>query len=114
GLAMVLFILALLINQWVLIGILALIGGLMFSFGQKRNRNIIQLITIFVVSALYVLSVDFAYDELLQSDQRNRIDVLLGKIDDPQGEGYNLNQTKIAIGSGQLFGKGYLQGTQTK
>ncbi|HLR00096.1 MAG TPA: rod shape-determining protein RodA [Sphingobacterium sp.] len=114
GLAIVLFILALLINQWVLIGILALIGGLIFSFGQKRKRNIIQLITIFVVSALYVLSVDFAYDELLQSHQRNRIDVLLGKIDDPQGEGYNLNQSKIAIGSGQLFGKGYLQGTQTK
>src|SRR5690606_1968361 len=58
--------------------------------------------------------VDFAFNNILKPHQRSRIEVILGKIDDPQGEGYNLNQSKIAIGSGQLFGKGYLQGTQTK
>lgn len=50
----------------------------------------------------------------MRPHQRSRIDIVLGKMDDPRGEGYNLNQSKIAIGSGQLFGKGYLQGTQTK
>jgi rod shape determining protein RodA len=60
------------------------------------------------------LGVDFTFNNLLQNHHRNRIEVMLGKIDDPRGEGYNVNQSKIAIGSGQLFGKGYLQGTQTK
>jgi rod shape determining protein RodA len=69
---------------------------------------------LFVVSSVYVLCVDFAYEQILQPHQRNRIDIILGKMDDPKGQGYNLNQSMIAIGSGQLFGKGYLQGTQTK
>ncbi|MNM98607.1 Rod shape-determining protein RodA [compost metagenome] len=51
---------------------------------------------------------------MLQPHQRDRIDIILGKMEDPKGKGYNLNQSKIAIGSGQLLGKGYLQGTQTK
>ena len=72
------------------------------------------MLLIFVGSSIYVLSVDFAYENLLQSHQRNRIDVILGKMHDPRGQGYNLNQSMIAIGSGQLLGKGYLQGTQTK
>lgn len=114
ALAIALFVLALLINHWVLIGILAAVGGLIFYFMRKRRKNIIQLSLVFVLSSLYIFSVEFAYNDILQSHQRNRIDVILGKIDDPRGEGYNLNQSKIAIGSGQLFGKGYLQGTQTK
>lgn len=114
ALAIALFVLALLINHWVLIGILAGVAGLVFYFMRKRRKNIILLSLIFVLSSLYIFSVEFAYNDILQSHQRNRIDVILGKIDDPRGEGYNLNQSKIAIGSGQLFGKGYLQGTQTK
>jgi rod shape determining protein RodA len=66
------------------------------------------------LSIAFIFCVDFAYSNILQNHQRNRIDVLLGKVDDPRGEGYNVNQSKIAIGSGQLLGKGYLQGTQTK
>jgi rod shape determining protein RodA len=51
---------------------------------------------------------------MLQDHQRQRIDVLLGKDIDLKGIGYNVNQSKIAIGSGGFFGKGYLNGTQTK
>jgi rod shape determining protein RodA len=58
--------------------------------------------------------VDLVYEHVLQPHQRDRIDIILGKMEDPKGKGYNLNQSKIAIGSGQLLGKGYLQGTQTK
>ncbi len=114
GMCILLFVLALLVNQWILIGILALICGF-FAFSlRKRRKYLINISILFAVSAAYILCVDFAYEHILQSHQRNRIDIILGKMDDPRGQGYNLNQSMIAIGSGQLLGKGYLQGTQTK
>jgi rod shape determining protein RodA len=61
-----------------------------------------------------VFSVDYVYNEALQPHQKQRIDVLLGKKTDLKGAGYNVNQSLIAIGSGSLTGKGFLQGTQTK
>jgi rod shape determining protein RodA len=61
-----------------------------------------------------VFSVDYIYNNVLQEHQKVRIDVLLGKEVDLKGAGYNVNQSKIAIGSGGFFGKGFLQGTQTK
>ncbi len=114
GLAIFLFVLALLVNQWLLIGILALVCGFFAFMMRKKRKNLINMAILFVVSSVYVLCVDFAYEQILQPHQRNRIDIILGKMDDPKGQGYNLNQSMIAIGSGQLFGKGYLQGTQTK
>jgi rod shape determining protein RodA len=109
-----LFVLTLLFNMYVLIGILILIAALII-YSNKKNRSFITVIGIgTIMSVIFIFSVDFAYENILQSHQRNRIDVILGKINDPRGEGYNLNQSKIAIGSGGLWGKGYLQGTQTK
>lgn len=63
---------------------------------------------------LYSLSVSFVFENVLQPHQRVRIAVALGLEEDPRGVGYNVNQAKIAIGSGGLTGKGFLQGTQTK
>lgn len=114
GLAILLFVLALLINQWAIIGVLALIAGFLIYSLRKKRKYIINIGLLFIASSVYVLSVDFAYEYGLQAHQRNRIDIILGKMDDPRGQGYNLNQSKIAIGSGQLFGKGFLEGTQTK
>lgn len=114
GLAILLFVLALLFNQWVLIGMLIAIFGFLAFITRKRRKHTINMLVLLLGTSIYVLSVDFAYEKLLQSHQRNRIDVILGKMDDPRGQGYNLNQSMIAIGSGQLLGKGYLQGTQTK
>lgn len=109
-----LFILSLLFNKFLVIGALILIAGLLIA-SNKRNRSFITTISIgLAISVVFIFCVDFAYNNILQSHQRNRIDVILGKIDDPRGQGYNLNQSKIAIGSGGLWGKGYLQGTQTK
>jgi rod shape determining protein RodA len=88
--------------------------GAIFYFSPRRQRLIVPIITLFFISTAYVFVVEFAYNNLLRPHQRSRIEVILGKIDDPRGEGYNLNQSKIAIGSGQFWGKGYLQGTQTK
>ncbi len=67
----------------------------------------------FIGGVLLVFSTDFIFNDVLQDHQRKRIEVLLGMKEDPSGVGYNVNQSKIAIGSGGVFGKGYLKGTQT-
>src|SRR5690606_27892464 len=107
GMAILLFIWALIVNQWLLIRALSAICGTLAFLMRKRRKNMINMLILFLASSIYVLSVDFAYEKVLQSHQRNRIDVILGKVDDPRGQGYNLNQSMIAIGSGQLLGKGY-------
>ena len=112
--AIILFILTLLFSEWYIIGLLAIISAIAAYLNRKHRKLILSSIIFFIASSIFVLGVDFAFNNLLQNHHRNRIDVMLGKIDDPRGEGYNVNQSKIAIGSGQLFGKGYLQGTQTK
>lgn len=114
GISIVLFVLTLLYNKlYVLGGVIAFAAILIFLFRRSRGFTKTVLIGL-AYSIIFIFSVDFAYKNILQSHQRNRIDVILGKINDPRGEGYNLNQSLIAIGSGQLTGKGYLQGTQTK
>jgi len=57
---------------------------------------------------------DYGFNHVLRPHQQERISVLLGQKTDLKGAGYNVNQSLIAIGSGKLFGKGYLEGTQTK
>ena len=74
----------------------------------ERNAFIVLLCGI-----LFVLSVQFLYNNILQDHQRNRIDVFLGLVDDPRGVGYNLHQSMVAIGSGGFAGKGFGNGTQT-
>ena len=72
-------------------------------------------ISIFVIgSVVFLFSTDYVFSNVLESHQKVRIEVLLGMKDDPSGAGYNVNQSKIAIGSGGLVGKGFLNGTQTK
>ncbi|MOA17356.1 Rod shape-determining protein RodA [compost metagenome] len=66
------------------------------------------------MAIVLVTGVNYVFHNILKSHQRDRIDLLLGKKVDPKGVGYNVNQSKIAIGSGQLLGKGFLKGTQTK
>lgn len=112
----VLFVLALLVNNWVMIAIIAACCALyLFVWLNKRTRkDWMKTIGFFVVCTLFTLSVDFAFNNVLQSHQRERIDVLLGKTEDIKGAGYNVHQSKIAIGSGGFLGKGFLAGTITK
>ena len=77
---------------------------------KKMRRNII----VYLASIAFVFSVYFLYEHGLEAHQKQRIDTIFGKTSDPLGADFNLNQSKIAIGSGGLFGKGYLHGTQTK
>lgn len=73
------------------------------------------LVAVFSICSVgYLYSVDYVFNDILRDHQRTRINVILGLEDDPHGAGYNVNQSKIAIGSGGLTGKGFMKGTQTK
>jgi rod shape determining protein RodA len=81
---------------------------------RKRLRNVLILIGCMVISVLFTVSVDYVYHDVLKEHQQHRLNILLGLETDPLGHGYNVNQSKIAIGSGGFTGKGFLNGTQTK
>ncbi len=110
----VLSIMALLFNHFIVMGAIAFLLLVFYFFIRRNRRNILTLIGVFIVSSLFVLSVEFAFEKILEPHQKTRINVLLGKEIDLKGAGYNVNQSKIAIGSGGFFGKGFLKGTQTK
>lgn len=112
--AVVLFVLSLLVKKAVLFGIIAAIALIFYFLVRKTRKNIAIIIAGASIAAGIVFSVDYIYNNVLQQHQRTRIDVLLGKELDLKGAGYNVNQSKIAIGSGGWAGKGFLQGTQTK
>ena len=110
----VLFVLSLMVPNAILLGILYGLGFIAWLLMRKTRKNFVAILIITLLCSTIVLSVDYAYTRLLQPHQRERIEVLLGKRSDPKGAGYNVNQSLIAIGSGGLTGKGFLQGTQTK
>ena len=83
-----------------------------FAFREMNTFSQLALVAM-VGGIILVFSADFIFNRVLQDHQRKRIEVLLGMKEDPTGVGYNVNQSKIAIGSGGAFGKGYLNGTQT-
>jgi rod shape determining protein RodA len=107
-------VLSLLINKFIILGVLFLIAVLFFLYSRRKIRNIFFISLIYLASAGFVFSVNFAVNHILEPHQRVRVNVLIGKDIDLQGAGYNVNQSLIAIGSGGLWGKGFLQGTQTK
>ncbi|MBP6575537.1 MAG: rod shape-determining protein RodA, partial [Flavobacteriales bacterium] len=82
---------------------------------RRERRRYFRLIAFtFIASVAIIGSVDYAFENVLQDHQRDRILDMLGQKEDPRGVGYNVEQSKIAIGSGGLTGKGYLEGTHTK
>ncbi len=113
-LAVILFILTLLVNQFIVIGIMGAIAAVAVIFMRKNRKDIFTVVTLFILVGAYVYSVDYAFDNFLEPHHKKRINVLIGKETDLKGAGYNVNQSKIAIGSGGLTGKGFLKGTQTK
>ena len=99
---------------WVLLGVMLLsLPFVAFQAFRERNTFTHLAIVSLLAGLLLVFSADFLFNDVLQDHQRKRIEVLLGMKEDPSGVGYNVNQSKIAIGSGGFFGKGYLGGTQT-
>jgi rod shape determining protein RodA len=110
----VLGILALVVPKLILAGLLLAIAGVFYFFSNRKLRSIMIISMVFLGSVAFIFSIDFAVNKILEPHQRNRIHVLLGQDVDLKGAGYNVNQSLIAIGSGRFFGKGFLQGTQTK
>ncbi|MBQ7632402.1 MAG: rod shape-determining protein RodA [Paludibacteraceae bacterium] len=101
--------------DWLSIGVvvaLSIYTVIESLYWRKYQLLIVALFSLFCIG--YTQACDFVFTKVLQPHQRIRIEVLLGMKEDPAGAGYNVNQARIAIGSGQLFGKGYLNGTQTK
>ena len=101
--------------DWISMGIviaLVLYNIVISLYWRKYFLLIVAAFTLFCIG--YTHACDFVFQKVLQPHQRIRIEVLLGMKEDPAGAGYNVNQARIAIGSGRFFGKGYLNGTQTK
>jgi rod shape determining protein RodA len=109
-----LFILALISDpEYIIIGISAL-ALVKYFWTKKIKRNLIATILVTIIASGFVFSVDFVFDNVLEPHQKDRINVLIDDNIDKKKEGYNLEQSLIAIGSGGWIGKGFLEGTQTK
>lgn len=98
------------------IGIIGIITFVIYLILKKFSSKIKiwPFILTFIISIGFSFSVDYIFNNLFEQRHRDRINVVIGKTLDSKGVGYNINQSKIAIGSGGLRGKGFLQGTQTK
>jgi len=107
-------IVALLVPKLILTGILLLVAGIFYLSSNRKMKSLLLIAAVFLGLTGFVFSVDYSVNHILEPHQRNRIHVLLGQDVDLKGAGYNVNQSLIAIGSGGLTGKGFLQGTQTK
>ncbi|SEP99304.1 rod shape-determining protein RodA [Flavobacterium urocaniciphilum] len=108
------FLLALIVKPVFLISFVAVFMVIHYILNTKISRNPLVYLIIFISISSFAFSVSYVYDKVLEPHQKDRINVLLGDDVDMKKEGYNLNQSMIAIGSGGLLGKGYLEGTQTK
>lgn len=109
-----LFLSTLLFNKvLVLIG-LVILAVLIYWFLKSQKRAALLVISGLIVCSGFVYAVDYAFNNFLLPHQQERINVLLGKEVEIQGAGYNIHQALIAIGSGGLYGKGFLEGTQTR
>ena len=93
-----------------------LLSAAIFAGYAIRNRmnQTLMILGIYIVLVFFIFSADYVFNSVLEPHQQDRINELLGIHSDPLGVGYNVNQSKIAIGSGGFTGKGFLKGTQTK
>lgn len=113
--AAVIFILTLLVpNQLFLHGGILVALVLLIAIGKKKLKRIAALTIGAIIVMGVIESVDYVITDVLKPHQQNRIKALINPDADPLGYGWNVTQSKIAIGSGGFFGKGFLKGTQTK
>jgi rod shape determining protein RodA len=111
----IVLLLALLLPKlWLVVGF-TIILVVVLAINRRVLRHHLPLaLGVWLAVVSMVVGVDFFYNNVLQAHQRQRIEILLNPSSDPLGKGWNVTQSKIAIGSGGLLGKGFLQGTQTK
>ena len=112
----VLFIFTLLIG-YIIATAIVLGLGLVYIVGldrKKRRKRLLSTLFTLILASSFIQSVDFVFENVFEQRHRDRFNIVLGREVDTQGIGYNINQSQIAIGSGGLLGKGFLEGTQTK
>ena len=107
-------LLSLLINQMILIYIFSFIAVICILFFRFNKKDILTILFSWTFSIILVMGTNYFVNNILSDHHTKRINILLGKEFDPYGAGYNLIQSKIAIGSGGGVGKGFLNGTQTR
>ena len=112
--AIVLFVLTLLLQPQYVILLALLVIVIIHIKSRLADRNIVLSAIVFTLISGFVLSVNYVFTNVFKQHHRDRFNILLGKTVDMKGIGYNTNQSEIAIGSGGFFGKGFLEGTQTK
>ena len=101
----------LIFDFFVFLIILFLVASVIFYFLKKKKKNIINILVLFVFCVAYSYSVSYIVKNILPKHQSDRIMVVLGQKNDPYGIGYNVIQSKIAIGSGGFFlEKDFLKG----
>ena len=111
---MVLFVVTLLFSELYVIGVLMALSFIVFLLFKSLRKHWKSILGILILSAAFVFSVNYAFEKVLEPHQKKRINVLLGIEEDIQGAGYNVNQSKIAIGSGGFTGKGFRKGVLTR
>ena len=87
---------------------------IVFRLIKKSNTKLNPFLITLGAVIFFTFSVDFIFNSIFEQRHRDRFNIILGLETDTKGIGYNINQSKIAIGSGGFLGKGYLNGTQTK
>ena len=116
SIGIMLFILTLLLDIKIIISVIFIFTSLLYIIARKLNKktSIYPYLTSLSISIIFVFSSIYLFNNIFEQRHRDRFNIILGKEVDSQGIGYNINQSIIAIGSGGLNGKGFLQGTQTK
>ncbi|MBD0724188.1 rod shape-determining protein RodA [Flavobacterium sp. L1I52] len=112
--AILLFVLTLILQPQYVILLAFITTVIVYWRSRLANRNIIASTLLFTLMSGFVFSVNYVFENVFKQHHRDRFNILLGKTVDLKGIGYNTNQSEIAIGSGGWFGKGFLEGTQTK
>ena len=110
----IIFVLTLLVNEYYLFAGIGIILAAAILLGKKKIKRIVMMSAIAVALCGVIVSVDYVITDVLKPHQQNRVKALINPDADPKGFGWNVTQSKIAIGSGGFFGKGFLEGTQTK
>lgn len=104
-------------TNWGLVALIGLVATIIYLIVKAKvmwSKTYLLIAMFAVICFGFVHSIDYVFNEVLQPHQQNRIMVSFGMKEDPRGAGYNVAQSKIAIGSGGFAGKGFLNGTQTK
>ncbi len=104
--------------KWILIICLSILTiGVLYGFYKNKRFirfNAIKIISLYLFTSIFVFGIGYTYDNILEQHQKDRFNILLGKVKDTRGIGYNSHQSELTISSGGFLGKGFLQGDRTQ